>query len=89
MDEPQMMEFVGQAVADVGALLSGAMVVIGDKLGLYRAMAGTGSVTSGELAARTGTAERYIREWLSAQAARGYVIYDGEGRFSLPDEHDK
>jgi SAM-dependent methyltransferase len=87
MDETQMMEFVGQAVADVGALLSGAMVVIGDKLGLYRAMAGTGSVTSAELAARTGTAERYIREWLSAQAARGYVTYDGEGRFSLPDEH--
>ena len=87
MDETQMMEFVGQAVADVGALLGGAMVVIGDKLGLYRAMAGTGSVTSGELAARTGTAERYIREWLSAQAARGYVTYDGEGRFSLPDEH--
>jgi len=59
MDETQMMEFVGQAVADVGALLGGAMVVIGDKLGLYRAMAGTGSVTPAELAARTGTAERY------------------------------
>ena len=87
MDETQMMEFVGQAVADVGALLGGAMVVIGDKLGLYRAMAGTGSVTSAELAARTGTAERYVREWLSAQAARGYVTYDGGGRFSLPDEH--
>ena len=87
MDETQMMEFVGQAVADVGALLGGAMVVIGDKLGLYRAMAGTGSVTPAELAARTGTAERYVREWLSAQAARGYVTYDGEGRFSLPDEH--
>src|SRR2546423_10361696 len=87
MDETQMMEFVGQAVADVGALLGGAMVVIGDKLGLYRAMAGTGSVTPAELAARTGTAERYIREWLSAQAARGYLCYDGGGRFSLPDEH--
>ena len=84
MDETQVIEFVGQAVADVGALLGGAMVVIGDKLGLYRAMAGTGSVTPAELAARTGTAERYIREWLSAQAARGYVTYDGEGRFSLP-----
>ncbi len=87
MDETQMMEFVGQAVADVGALLGGAMVVIGDKLGLYRAMAGTGSVTPAELAVRTGTAERYIREWLSAQAARGYLCYDGGGRFSLPDEH--
>ena len=87
MDEIQMMEFVGQAVADVGALLGGAMVVIGDKLGLYRAMAGTGSVTSAELAARTDTAERYVREWLSAQAARGYLSYDGDGRFSLPEEH--
>ena len=87
MDESQMAAFVGRAVEDVGALLGGAMVVLGDKLGLYRAMAGTGSVTSAELAARTGTAERYVREWLSAQAARGYVTYDGDGRFSLPDEH--
>ncbi len=87
MDEAKMTEFVGQAVADVGALLGGALVVIGDKLGLYRAMTGTGSVTSAELAARTGTAERYVREWLSAQAARGYLSYDGGGRFSLPDEH--
>jgi hypothetical protein len=70
MDEAKMMEFAGRAVADVGALLGGAMVVIGDKLGLYRAMAGTGSVTPAELAARTGTAERYVRGWLSAQAAR-------------------
>jgi hypothetical protein len=62
MDESQMAAFVGRAVEDVGALLGGAMVVLGDKLGLYRAMAGTGSVTSVELAARTGTAERYVRE---------------------------
>src|SRR5947207_12250499 len=87
MDETQMMEFVGQAVADVGALLGGAMVVIGDKLGLYRAMSGAGPLTSAELAARTATSERYVREWLSAQAARGYVTYEGDGRFSLPDEH--
>src|SRR6478672_5820247 len=87
MDESQMMEFVSQAVADVGALLGGAMVVLGDKLGLYRAMAGTGPITSAELAARTGTAERYVREWLGAQAARGYVTYHGGGRFALPDEH--
>jgi hypothetical protein len=70
MDESQMMEFVSQAVADVGALLGGAMVVLGDKLGLYQAMAGTGPITSADLAARTGTTERYIREWLCAQAAR-------------------
>jgi SAM-dependent methyltransferase len=87
MDENAMMEFVGQAVGDVGAMLGGAMVMIGDKLGLYRAMAGAGSVTPAEVAASTGTSERYVREWLSAQAARGYVSYDGDGRFSLPDEH--
>ena len=87
MDETKMMEFVGRAVGDVGAVLGGAMVVIGDKLGLYRAMARAGSLTPAELADRTGTAERYVREWLSAQAARGYVSYDGDGRFSLPDEH--
>ena len=70
MDETKMMEFVDRAVGDVGAVLGGAMVVIGDKLGLYRAMAGAGSLTPAELADRTGTAERYVREWLSAQAAR-------------------
>jgi hypothetical protein len=71
MNETEMMEFVGKAVGDVGAVLGGAMVVIGDKLGLYRSMAGAGPLTPAELAARTGTAERYVREWLSAQAARG------------------
>jgi hypothetical protein len=75
MNETKMMEFVDRAVGDVGALLGGAMVVIGDKLGLYRSMAGAGPLTPAELAARTGTAERYVREWLSAQAARGYVSY--------------
>jgi SAM-dependent methyltransferase len=87
MDEEELMEFVGQAVGDVGAMLGGAMVVIGDKLGLFRAMAGAGPVTPAELAERTGTAERYVREWLSALAARGYVSYEGDGRFTLSDEH--
>ena len=71
IDTDKLMGFVFRAVDEVGATLNTALVVMGDRLGLYRAMAGTGSVTSGELAARTGTAERYIREWLSAQAARG------------------
>src|SRR5204862_7721407 len=87
MNETKMMEFVDRAVGDVGAVLGGAMVVIGDKLGLYRSMAGAGSLTAAELAEITGTTERYVREWLSAQAARGYVSYDGDGQFSLPDEH--
>jgi SAM-dependent methyltransferase len=87
MDENKMMAFVGQAVGDVGAMMGGAMAVIGDKLGLYRAMKGAGPMTSAELAAATDTSERYVREWLSEQATRGYVTYDGDGRFTLPDEH--
>jgi SAM-dependent methyltransferase len=87
MDETKLMDFVGKAVTDVGTLLGGSMVVLGDRLGLYRAMAGAGSLSPAELAERTGTVERYVREWLSAQAATGYVTYEGDGRFSLPDEH--
>ncbi|MGH9249079.1 MAG: class I SAM-dependent methyltransferase [Acidimicrobiales bacterium] len=87
MDETKLMEFVHKAVADVGTLLSGSMTVIGDRLGLYKAMAGAGSLTAEELADRTGTAERYVREWLAAQSATGYVVYDGDDRYSLPDEH--
>jgi 2-polyprenyl-3-methyl-5-hydroxy-6-metoxy-1,4-benzoquinol methylase len=60
---------------------------MGDKLGLYRALAGAGALTSEELAARTGTSERYVREWLNAQAAGGYVDYDAEdGTYTLPPE---
>src|SRR4051812_24481747 len=66
MDETRLMEFLGKAVEDVGAVLGGAMVVIGDKLGLYRALAGAGSLTPAELAARTGPSERYVREGLSS-----------------------
>ena len=87
MDEAKVMDFVHKAVGDVGAVVAGSMVVIGDRLGLYRAMAGAGPLTSGELAERTGTSERYVREWLSAQAAAGYLSYGGDGRFTLPDEH--
>src|SRR5438045_6405474 len=87
MNETQMMEFVGQAVGDVGAVLGGAMVVIGDKLGLYRAMAGAGPLTPTELAARSDTTERYVREWLNAQAAGGYVDYDpATGTYTLAPE---
>ncbi len=80
--------FVERAFDDFVAAMSLPMVALGDRLGLYRAMAGAGPLTSAELAARTGTAERYVREWLSQQAAGGYVAYDGAtGRFALPDEH--
>lgn len=87
MNEAKLMEFVGKSVSDLGALVNGSLIVIGDKLGLYKAMTGQGSMTSTELARRTGCAERYLREWLSAQAASGYLDYDGDGRFTLPDEH--
>jgi hypothetical protein len=66
MDEAQLMDFVHKAVGDVGARLAGSMVVIGDRLGLYGAMAGAGPITSAALAEKTGTSERYVREWLGA-----------------------
>ena len=87
MDEQALMEFVHKAVADVGAVLAGSLVVIGDRLGLYRAMAHAGPMTSAELARATGTSERYVREWLAAQAAAGYLRYCGDKRYELPDEH--
>jgi SAM-dependent methyltransferase len=78
---------VYRIVGDVGAAMSGTLVLIGEKLGLYRAMAEAGPVTSTELAKLTGTAERYVREWLGNQAAGGYVNYDAAtGKFSLTPE---
>jgi 2-polyprenyl-3-methyl-5-hydroxy-6-metoxy-1,4-benzoquinol methylase len=78
---------VFRAVDEVGATLNAALVVMGDKLGLYRALAGAGPLTSEELATRTGTAERYVREWLNNQAAGGYVEYDpATARYTLPPE---
>ena len=88
LDEAKIHEFVGKAMGDLGAALTASLVVIGDKLGLYRAMAGAGPLTSVELAERTGTNERCVREWLAAQAAAGYLTYDpGSARYTLPDEH--
>ena len=79
--------FMGQVVAELGATVNAGLIVIGDRLGLYKAMAASGPVTSSELAAKTGTAERYIREWLNAQAAGGFVEYNPETeRYLLPAE---
>ena len=87
MDMDKLMSFVHRAVDEVGATLNSALVVMGDKLGLYRELAGAGPLTSRELAERAGTVERYTREWLCAQAAGGFVEYDPEnGRYSLPPE---
>jgi SAM-dependent methyltransferase len=78
--------FVGQFVGDLGAAVHAGMVVIGEKLGLYKALA-EGPLNSAELAARTNTDERYVREWLGSQAAGGYVTYNEKTRkFSLSEE---
>jgi len=87
IDEARLEAFVGQAVTDLGAAISGLLLHIGDRLGLYKAMAGAGPITSATLAARSGTAERYVREWLANQAAGGYVSYNPADRtFELPPE---
>ncbi len=87
VDEEQLMAFVFQAVEEVGATLNAALVVMGDKLGLYRGLAAGGAQTATQLAERTGLAERYVREWCNAQAAGGFVDYDPEGcRYSLAPE---
>jgi SAM-dependent methyltransferase len=86
--EAAVHSFVEKAVGDIGAALTASMVVIGDKLGLYREMAAAGPLTPAELAKRTETAERYVREWLNAQAAAGYVTYDpATKRYTLPEAH--
>ncbi|WP_395695632.1 class I SAM-dependent methyltransferase [Nocardioides sp.] len=88
LDEAALEQFVHQAVGDLAAAISGLMVHLGDRLGLYRAMAGAGPLTSTELAERTGTHEQYVREWLANQAAGGYLDFDpGTGRFELSPEH--
>ena len=87
VDMDKLHEFVFRAVEEAGATLNTALVVIGDKLGLYRGLAGAGPLTPAELAKRTGCAERYVREWLNAQAAGGFVEYEADsGRYSLPAE---
>lgn len=88
IDQARLDRFGQQMVDDLAAAYAGAMTSIGHKLGLWRALAGAGPITPAALAERTGCAERYVREWLSCQAAGGYVDYDAaEGTFTLPDEH--
>jgi len=90
MREPnsdKLNELVGKLVGDLGAAMAGASILLGDRLGLYKAMADGAPVTSSELAKKTGLHERYVREWLSGQAASGYIDYHAEkNAFSLSPE---
>jgi SAM-dependent methyltransferase len=88
VDQAKLDEFMGRFVGDMGATVSAALVVIGDRLGLYRAMADGEPVSPAELAARTGTDSRYVQEWLANQAAGGYVSYDSatEEFFLSPEQ---
>src|SRR5262249_45244484 len=87
IDEKKLGGVMKKIVAEGGAAMRGAPVLLGDRRGLYRAMAALGPTTPAELATRTETAERYVREWLNAQAAGGYVTYDAaSGKYALPAE---
>jgi 2-polyprenyl-3-methyl-5-hydroxy-6-metoxy-1,4-benzoquinol methylase len=80
-------ELLGKGIVDFGATFHAALIRIGDKLGLYKGLAAGGPQTPAELAKRTGTSERYVREWASNQAAGGYVTYEpASGKFSLTEE---
>jgi hypothetical protein len=81
-------QFAGQVVTDLAAAMAGVMTNLGHKLGLYRAMAESGPINSDELASRTGTNERSVREWLNGQVAGRYVLFDtNTKRYVLPPEH--
>ena len=86
IDNDTLMEFLGRFVGDLGATAAAGNVVIGDRLGLYQALA-KAPATAGELAARTNTTERYVTEWLRGQAAGGYIQYDAEAdSYSMSEE---
>ena len=87
INQDKLHEFLGKAIVDFGATFNAALIRIGDKLGLYKALAKSGPQTPAQLAKATGTSERYIREWLSEQAAGGYITYDAAKRtFHLSEE---
>lgn len=87
LNEEKLNAFLGKMLGDIGAAMSASLLLIGDKLGLYRALAEGGPMTSAELARKTGTTEHYVREWLAAQAASGYVNYDkASQKFSMEPE---
>ncbi|MCI4320414.1 MAG: class I SAM-dependent methyltransferase [Thermoplasmata archaeon] len=97
IDEAKLNAFVGKFLNDLGAVMHGPSILIGEQLGLYKALGAAGHVTSEALAQKTGTSERYLREWLAGQAASGYVEYDAashrywmtpEQKFALTSENN-
>jgi 2-polyprenyl-3-methyl-5-hydroxy-6-metoxy-1,4-benzoquinol methylase len=87
IDEARLEAFLGQAVTDLGATMNGVLVMMGGELGLWKALEDAGPLTCAEIAENSGVAERYVREWASAQAASGYLEYDQDGdTFTLPPE---
>ena len=88
VDEAKLEQFIGKAVGEWGAAMGSMLILVGDRLGLFKAMAGAGPMTAEQLAGKTGTHPRLIKEWLAAQAAGGYVTYDPKtGKYTLPEEH--
>jgi SAM-dependent methyltransferase len=87
VDEAKLHEFIGKAVGEWGGAYGVLLTFIGDKLGLFKAMAGAGELTPEELAKKTGTHPRIIKEWLAAQTAGGFVTYNSSaGTYTLPEE---
>src|SRR5687768_17865501 len=89
LDMARAGQFAGQLLYDMRGAMTSLLCALGDRLGLFRALAAGGPVRSEELAVRAGVHERYVRDWMSAMASAGYVEYDpaGGGRFVLPPEH--
>ena len=87
VDEAKLQAFMQKALADMGAIISAPLILLGERLGLYRAMAGAGPLSAEEVASRAGVAERPVREWLANQAAGGYISYDADSdTFTLEPE---
>ena len=88
MDKARSQQFMQKVVGDAGTAMAAALVHVGTRTGLFRAMAGAGPLAAGELADRTGIGQRNVAEWLAAMASAGYLVYEPDGeRFTLPDEH--
>ncbi len=88
MDRQRAQAFMQKVVGDAGTTLAAGLVFVGDRVGLFRAMAGAGPLSAQALAARAGLAARYVEEWLAAMVCAGYVLYDPQsGAYELPEEH--